>query len=105
MTTDKGVKLDADKPRMELVLGGFSKGLFKVAEVGTFGAKKYTDNGWQEVDDGINRYTGALLRHLLSHLDGEIKDKESKLLHLSHVAWNALAILTLYLNSTIKKDA
>lgn len=93
MGTEKGVKLDIGKTRLGLVLGGFSRSLEEVGKVGTFGAKKYTDNGWQEVESAKSRYTDALLRHLFSHLDGETIDKESGLLHLAHCAWNALAIL------------
>jgi hypothetical protein len=40
-----GAKLDADKIRAGLVIGGFSHALRSVAAVGTFGAKKYSDNG------------------------------------------------------------
>ena len=37
-----GAKLDKDKPRPGLVLGGFAKALIEVSKVGTAGAKKYT---------------------------------------------------------------
>lgn len=93
----KGLKFDGGKPRMGLVLGGFAKALMAVGDVGTFGAIKYTDNGWQSVENGIQRYTDALLRHLFKHQTGEVLDDESGFPHLSHVAWNALAILSLYL--------
>ena len=45
MSTEKGVKLDNEKPRMDLVLGGFAKALYEVGRVGTFGADKYSDDG------------------------------------------------------------
>lgn len=99
MSTDKGVKLDEGKNRLGLVLGGFAKALWEVGRVGTFGANKYTDNGWQSVENGQSRYTDALLRHLFQFMNGEYIDKESGLCHLSHVAWNALAILSLYKES------
>ena len=44
-----GAKDDGVKPRTDLVLGGFSRALLEVSQVGTFGANKYTDNGWMEV--------------------------------------------------------
>lgn len=91
-----GAKADAGKPRMDLVLGGFSEALLRVAEVGTFGANKYTDNGWKEVANGRERYTDALLRHLFASKK-EAFDRDSHLLHLAHAAWNALAVLELYL--------
>lgn len=98
MSTEKGVKLDDNKPRLDLVLGGFSTALWGVGLVGTFGADKYTDNGWQEVENGIERYSSALLRHYLNYKNGEEDDPESNLPHLAHLAWNALAILELYMH-------
>ena len=61
---EPGAKLDKGKPDASLLLM-FGKALRAVSEVGTFGADKYTRGGWQEVPDGINRYTAALVRHLL----------------------------------------
>ena len=52
MSTEKGIKLDNGKNRLGLVLDGFSHALWLVRCVGTFGANKYTDNGWQEVKNG-----------------------------------------------------
>ena len=88
-----GAKLDAGKPRMSLVMGGFSNALQEVGRVGTFGAKKYSDNGWHGVPNGKERYTDALYRHLLQ--DGP--DAESGIEHAAHAAWNALARLELLL--------
>lgn len=95
MSTDKGVKLDSGKNRLSLVFNGFSNALWQVGEVGTFGANKYTDNGWQSVENPEERYTNALLRHLFKYYNGEEIDQESGLKHLAHLAWNALAILEL----------
>lgn len=103
MGTDKGVKFDTDKPRLDLVVGGFANAITEVGKVGTFGANKYTDNGWQEVDNGIERYASAMLRHYLAFKKGEVVDPDSNLLHLSHLAWNGLAVLELFIRSTIPK--
>lgn len=92
-----GAKLDAGKPRVALVLGGFSRALMAVSEVGTFGANKYSDNGWKSVENGLQRYSDALGRHLLKEAGGELTDDESGLLHAAHAAWNALARLELIL--------
>lgn len=97
MGTEKGIKLDAGKPRLDLVLGGFARALMAVGEIGTFGADKYTDNGWLTVPDGEARYTDALLRHLLAEKAGAHSDLESGLPHAAHVAWCALARLDLQL--------
>lgn len=96
MGTEKGVKLDNEKPRMDLVLGEFTRALEEVGKVGTFGANKYTDKGWVEVSNGIERYLSAMLRHYMKFRRGKQKDEESGLSHLSHMVWNALAVLELY---------
>lgn len=97
MSTVKGVKLDEGKPRLDLVLGDFADALWCVGMVGTYGANKYTDKGWQEVENGIERYGNAMLRHYLNFRKGIMFDSESEICHLGHMAWNALAILQLYL--------
>lgn len=101
-----GAKLDAGKVRAGLVLHGFAHALTAVAEVGTFGANKYTPDGWRSVPQGAARYTDALYRHLLTEACGETTDPDSGLMHAAHAAWNALARLELALierNSTPEK--
>lgn len=90
-----GAKLDAGKPDASLLLM-FGKALAAVAQVGTFGAEKYSRGGWQGVVDGEQRYTAAMLRHLLKE-HYESTDADSGLLHAAHAAWNALARLDLML--------
>ena len=90
-----GAKDDKAKP-MAGVLLDFSRALQLVADVGTYGAKKYTRQGWCVVPEGSQRYTDALVRHLLAmDVDPDGLDKETGLPHLAHVAWNALAVLEL----------
>lgn len=88
-----GAKLDAEKPLAGVLLD-FRLALAEVVQVGTFGARKYSRGGWQHVQDGYQRYTDAMLRHLLA--TGE-HDHDSGLLHDAQVAWNALARLELKL--------
>ena len=90
-----GAKLDAGKPDLSLLLN-LDKALHAVAEVMTFGAQKYTRGGWQEVPDGINRYTAAGLRHVLKENREEL-DPDSGLMHAAHHACNALFRLELML--------
>lgn len=92
-----GAKLDAGKLRPALVLGGFARALTEVCKVGTYGATKYTDNGWMEVLNGVTRYDDAKLRHWLAEKSGVECDADTKLLHASHEVWNALARLDLLL--------
>ena len=42
-----GAKLDGEKVMAELTLDGFSRALLAVAEVSTYGARKYSPGGWQ----------------------------------------------------------
>lgn len=122
---EKGAKLDHGKPRVDVVLGGFLPALahiiyvnsstsnyidilksiperdvdpiLEICKVGTFGANKYTDGGWLEVPNGIQRYRAANWRHAL-YRSRELHDPESGLLHSAHGGWNALAEITLLLN-------
>ena len=102
---EPGAKLDQGKNRLGLVINGFSRALQAVGEVGTYGANKYTDNGWMEVQDGVNRYTDAMYRHLLKEAAGEQKDPDTDLLHAAHAAWNALARLDLMLREGAQHQA
>jgi hypothetical protein len=95
-----GCKLDIGKVKMELLFTGCPRALFKVAEVMTYGCdiKGYGAQNWQKVPDGENRYLSALGRHLIRHsIKKDSLDSESHLLHLSHIACNALFILELAL--------
>lgn len=90
-----GAKLDDGKVMADL-LQGFSRALMAVGEVATFGAKKYTRDGWKSVDDAYNRYSAAMMRHYLKEMLEDV-DADSKLLHQAHLAWNALARLEIML--------
>lgn len=88
-----GAKLDGGKVRIGLVLGGFAKSLWEVSRVGTYGAEKYTPNGWKEVPNAKERYHDAMMRHWQKDASGESHDPDTGLLHAAHLAWNALAYL------------
>lgn len=90
LTDDKkaGLKYDAGKTRFELYPIDAYEGCAKVL---TFGANKYTPQGWRSVPDAKNRYYAALIRHLNAqkvHIDnggeGLALDEESGLPHLDH---------------------
>ena len=95
----EGKKDDSEKPRCSLVLGDFARALLAVSQVGTFGARKYEDHNWLKVENGFERYSDALVRHLLQG-SYEPYDNESGLSHAAHAAWNALARLELILRYT-----
>lgn len=97
---EAGAKMDAGKNRLGLVFQGFCRALMAVGEVGTYGASKYSDNGWMFVTDGVARYTDAMYRHQLS--EGFESHDSTGLLHAAHGAWNALARLELMLRAGIE---
>jgi hypothetical protein len=97
---EPGAKLDAGKARCGLVLGGFARALEEVGRVGTYGAVKYSPDGWVHVPNGVERYTDAMWRHLLREAQGELRDADTDLLHAAHAAWNALARLDLMLRGS-----
>jgi len=97
-----GAKLDAGKNRLGLVLGGFAKALEEVGKVGTYGAEKYSPNGWKSVPDGLVRYEDAMMRHWLTQHAGEKIDPTTGLMHQAQLVWNALAVLELMLREENK---
>lgn len=95
-----GVKYDNGKPLVGTLCRIFPNALLEVGKCIEFGTHKYPEvDNWQRVDDAFNRYQDAMIRHLLKHNIGKELDEETGLYHLSHMAWNALAILELYIRS------
>lgn len=74
------IKHDGSKVRVELLS---VPAIEAIAEVMTFGAKKYADHNWRK---GFNwsRLLGAAIRHMFAWMRGEDKDPESGLSHLAH---------------------
>lgn len=85
------LKFDTNKPRMALVPPSLS---LEVAEVLTYGAKKYKPNNWRKVRSR-ERYISALERHLCALKSGEEIDPESGLPHATHIACNAAFLIEL----------
>lgn len=79
-----GMKFDGDKVRAELLLQGMPRTLEGIADILTFGARKYAAHSWQHVEDGINRYEAAAMRHKLARMKGEMLDPESGKPHILH---------------------
>jgi hypothetical protein len=82
-----GFKYDGDKPRWELLRWGFIE---EIVQDLTFGAKKYGPNNWEKVDNGIDRYFAAAMRHLIAFRKGEQIDPESGLSHLAMAGCNLM---------------
>jgi len=80
------IKFDKDKPEWDLVPW---EAFAPVVDILTQGAKKYAPNNWQLCEDP-KRYRDAMLRHMMSYMQGEKVDEESGHPHMSHVICNAL---------------
>lgn len=89
MSETSGVKHDQEKPDMSLIS---SIALLKVAQVMTFGKKKYSANNWR---GGIvwTRLLAASIRHVFAYLGGESKDPETGYSHLAHACCCLFMIL------------
>lgn len=96
----EGKKYDQGKLRWDLLPLTLIEDIVKIY---TFGANKYGENTWQNLEGGYNRYKAAMFRHLMEFEKGNVNDNESGLNHLAHMAWNAIAML--YLSKPIKVDA
>lgn len=87
----KGVarKDDDGKARFDLIP---AVPLQSLADVYTFGARKYADRNWEK---GIKwgRVFAAICRHLWSYWRGEDVDTESGMTHLAHAAWGCFTLM------------
>ena len=93
-----GKKYDSGKSMVGTLCRVFPRALLGVGQCITFGTKKYPNpKNWSLVEDGLNRYTDSLMRHLLKMFAGQEIDPETNLPHIFHVCWNALAIAEFYL--------
>jgi hypothetical protein len=84
---EPGAKLDAGKPKWYLLPWKVIEGVVKIM---TFGAAKYTENGWKSVPQAKERYFSAMLRHKMLMDSGEYLDPESGLPHWAHFCCNAI---------------
>jgi hypothetical protein len=97
------IKYDGGKPCLwRGVVEYFPRALTAVGDISTFGARKYAWAGWEKVEDGIARYSDAMVRHFTKEAAGETNDPDSGLLHAAHAAWGALARLELILREQEK---
>lgn len=86
------MKFDSEKVRLNLIPPAAEMELGKVL---TFGAVKYEANSWQNVENAIDRYTAAAMRHINAIRQGELYDSESGLLHSAHAACNMMFVTEL----------
>ena len=90
-----GKKYDGGKSRWDLLPFHHIE---SIVDVLSTGALKYGDNNWQQLENGVERYFAALMRHLTAWRRGEVTDKESGLSHLAHCATNVIFLMELTQN-------
>jgi len=78
----KGLKFDGAKRQWNLLYRPWLRG---VVDVLTRGALKYSPDNWKRVDNPKVSYLNALQRHLDAFIEGEEKDPETGISHLSHL--------------------
>lgn len=84
-------KADAGKPPWQLLP---LDAVELIVRVVGYGATKYGPNNWRTSSgDDVDRWIGAMLRHLKACQCGERNDPESGLPHLAHLACNAVFLL------------
>ncbi len=71
----------------------------EVLAVLAHGREKYGELNWRLVNNARTRYTAAALRHLLSHMRGQLTDDETGLRHASHYICNLLFLQHLTVES------
>lgn len=94
------LKFDGDKLRPDLIPPSATRAL---AEVLTFGARKYKPNNWRNCSD-LGRYEAAMLRHILAYQEGESHDEESGMPHLWHAMTNITFLIELDNKSNSKQS-
>jgi len=100
-TNKTDLKFDSGKLKSSLVPTIAIKAL---ADVMTFGAEKYEEDSWKNLDNAQQRYTDALYRHLEAWRGGEKFDRESGRPHLWHVITNVAFLLWFEDDAEAKKD-
>ena len=90
----KAVKFDVGKLRFDLIPPDAMRA---VADIFTYGTRKYDDRNWEKGDLKWGQLKGAHDRHMNSFWSGEDLDPESGKPHIAHATWNDIALLAYYL--------
>jgi hypothetical protein len=95
-------KFDSDKNRVDLLPIG---PLFQIADVFTFGAKKYFANSYRTGETvAWSRTYGSIMRHLMLFWDGYDNDAESGKPHLAHAGTQLCILMEHFENNKDKDD-
>lgn len=95
IVNDDGKFVKADEGKTEWSLIPFEQ-LEYAARVLMEGAKKYSVDNWKKCDD-LKHYKDALMRHIVSYINGEKIDSKANdgddLPHLAHAICNCLFLM------------
>ena len=86
-----GVKHDGGKPQIADMIVDYKDQLLELCKVFEHGTNTYGLGNWKSVENGEQRFTNAMIRHLLK--EDEVYDEETGLLHAAQVFFNAGARL------------
>ncbi|QPC44948.1 hypothetical protein HW532_20945 [Kaustia mangrovi] len=100
---DQSQKADGGKSDPVLVEVDLAHALEVMNRVLDYGKEKYGKRaGWQQVD--MPRYDSAARRHRRDRDKGELRDRESNLLHMAHEATNLMFQLEMYIRAHPEED-
>lgn len=94
-------KSDKEKPMWQLLDLSIIQ---TIVHVLTFGAKKYSVNSWQRIEDAEERYWGAMMRHLEAHRERNYNDKESGMPHLWHAFCSLYFLIWFHMKRTRNRN-
>lgn len=89
-----GRKDDGGKLDYTLLLKDLPNSVESVVKVLELGSLKYGRTNYSKVES--ERYEASVLRHIVSHLSGDLIDKESGEPHLSHAICGLLFLVERY---------
>ena len=101
MAEELALRYNDGKPQLVFILD-FPNAIAGLADVKSFGAKKYELHNWTR-GRGFRDTISSLLRHLVA-CKSESHDQDSGLPHIDHVVWNALALAEWYRTHTELND-
>lgn len=93
-----GMKADGGKIDFTLLLKDLPKSVESVVKVLDLGSKRYGRTNYSKVE--TERYEASVMRHIMSHLSGDLVDPDSGEPHLSHAICGLLFIVEGIKNGT-----
>jgi hypothetical protein len=87
---NSGLRFNAGKRRFDLIP---PDAMAALADLFTIGAQKYAERNWEKGMKYSN-VIASLDRHWNDFKAGIERDPETGCLHITHVVWNAMALLT-----------